>query len=58
MLPGGRTEPEKDQNVPFNPAALSYNIPLDNANSNNIVSFYLKYFSNIYLSFLFEKIEN
>ncbi|XP_072762910.1 IST1 homolog [Anoplolepis gracilipes] len=25
---------EKDQNTPFNPASFSYNIPLDNANSN------------------------
>lgn len=25
---------EKDQNTPFNPAAFSYNIPLDNANTN------------------------
>ncbi|XP_071564822.1 IST1 homolog [Temnothorax nylanderi] len=25
---------EKDQNTPFNPTAFSYNIPLDNANSN------------------------
>lgn len=33
--------PEKDQNVPFNPSALSYNIPLDNANSNKPVSYFL-----------------
>ena len=29
---------EKDQNTSFNPATLSYNIPLDNANSNKPVS--------------------
>lgn len=29
---------EKDQNTPFNPTAFSYNIPLDNANSNKPVS--------------------
>lgn len=29
---------EKDHNTPFNPAAFSYNIPLDNANSNKLVS--------------------
>lgn len=29
---------EKDQNIPFNPIAFSYNIPLDNANSNKLVS--------------------
>jgi len=29
---------EKDQNTPFNPTAFSYNIPLDNANSNKFVS--------------------
>lgn len=28
---------EKDQNTPFNPVAFSYNIPLDNANSNKPV---------------------
>lgn len=33
---------EKDQNTPFNPTAFSYNIPLDNANSNKPVS-------NVYL---------
>ncbi|XP_034939017.1 IST1 homolog [Chelonus insularis] len=35
ISPGAPLMPEKDQNVPFNPAALSYNIPLDNANTNN-----------------------
>ncbi|XP_057320167.1 IST1 homolog [Microplitis mediator] len=34
MSPGAPMMPEKDQNVPFNPSALSYNIPLDNANIN------------------------
>lgn len=29
---------EKDQNTPFNPTSFSYNIPLDNANSNKHVS--------------------
>lgn len=29
---------EKDQNTSFNPTAFSYNIPLDNANSNKPVS--------------------
>lgn len=29
---------EKDQNTSFNPTAFSYNIPLDNANSNKSVS--------------------
>ncbi|XP_043493670.1 IST1 homolog [Polistes fuscatus] len=31
---GPATFPEKDQNTPFNPTAFSYNIPLDNANTN------------------------
>ncbi|KAK0082497.1 hypothetical protein PV325_010292 [Microctonus aethiopoides] len=34
VSPGAPLLPEKDQNVPFNPAAFSYNIPLDNANTN------------------------
>ncbi|KAF7996299.1 hypothetical protein HCN44_001931 [Aphidius gifuensis] len=38
FIPPGVKDSEKDQNVPFNPAAFSYNIPLDNANSNNIES--------------------
>lgn len=29
---------EKDQNTAFNPVSFSYNIPLDNANSNQPVS--------------------
>ncbi|KAF7413799.1 hypothetical protein HZH68_002288 [Vespula germanica] len=31
---GPATFSDKDQNTPFNPAAFSYNIPLDNANTN------------------------
>lgn len=31
---GPASFPEKPQNTPFNPAAFSYNIPLDNANTN------------------------
>lgn len=38
VSPGAPLLPEKDQNVPFNPAAFSYNIPLDNANTNKTVS--------------------
>lgn len=38
VSPAAPLVPEKDQNVPFNPAALSYNIPLDNANTNKPVS--------------------
>lgn len=49
FIPPGVKDSEKDQNVPFNPAAFSYNIPLDNANSNNIVCCFL---SSCFYSFL------
>lgn len=35
---GPATSSDKDQNTPFNPAAFSYNIPLDNGNINKPVS--------------------
>ncbi|XP_043278507.1 IST1 homolog [Venturia canescens] len=34
VAPASGPTTTKDQNVPFNPAAFSYNIPLDNANAN------------------------
>ena len=38
VSPTSPSSVEKDQNTAFNPAAFSYNIPLDNANSNKPVS--------------------
>ncbi|XP_063982869.1 IST1 homolog [Diachasmimorpha longicaudata] len=34
VSPGAPMALEKDQNIPFNPAQFSYNIPLDNANTS------------------------
>lgn len=34
--PAGPAASTKDQNVPYNPAAFSYNIPLDDSNSNKV----------------------
>lgn len=34
VSPGGPPILNKDQNIPFNPAAFSYNIPMENSNEN------------------------
>lgn len=57
---GPATFSDKDQNTPFNPAAFSYNIPLDNANTNKPVSnkklINIFYYNYIYSSRIFELI--
>lgn len=37
MSPTSPPSMNKDQNISFNPAAFSYNIPLDNASSDKAV---------------------